>query len=93
MSNKEKKIPYDEALKQLEELVEKMEQSDLPLEKSLKYFEEGSRLLKYCEKTLQQAERKIEMLTRVTEEDGAEFQSFDEVYEKDEKDSEEEEFF
>ena len=58
------KINFEEALKQLEEIVNKMESGELGLEESLGLFEEGIRLARLCNKKLKAAERKIEILTK-----------------------------
>ncbi len=55
---------FEEALKELEEIVRKMESGDLTLEKSLESFEEGVRLSRFCSKRLDEAERRIEILLK-----------------------------
>jgi exodeoxyribonuclease VII small subunit len=55
---------FEEALKGLEEIVQRMESRDLALEESLRLFEEGVRLTRVCSERLDEAERKIEILTR-----------------------------
>jgi Exodeoxyribonuclease VII small subunit (EC 3.1.11.6) len=55
---------FEEALKELEEIVRKMESGDLTLEESLKSFEEGVRLSRFCSKRLDEAERRIEVLLK-----------------------------
>ena len=60
---KEKKEPsFEEALEQLENLVNSMEDGDIPLTDLVEKFEEGTKLLKSCEKSLKKAELKIEKL-------------------------------
>lgn len=59
---------FEEALKELEEIVRKMESGDLTLEKSLKSFEEGVRLSRFCSKRLDEAERRVEILLKNEEE-------------------------
>ena len=59
-----KEMKFETALKRLEEIVEKLEEGDLDLAESLKLFEEGVKLSKVCNKKLNEAEKKIEMLTR-----------------------------
>ena len=58
------KMSFEKALKQLEEIVHKLESGDLGLEDSLQLFEEGIKLSRLCNKKLELAERKIEMLTK-----------------------------
>lgn len=53
---------FEAQLKELEALVEKMEQGDLPLEESLKAFERGVQLARACQKTLGEAEQKVKIL-------------------------------
>jgi exodeoxyribonuclease VII small subunit len=59
-----KKEKFEEALKKLEAIVAQMEEGDLPLEETLKAFEEGVRLAKLCTSKLDEAERKVEKLIR-----------------------------
>jgi len=60
-------IKFDQALKRLEKIVEDMEGGELPLEDSLKKYEEGIKLARICLEKLDQAEKKIEVLQRSTE--------------------------
>ncbi len=63
MSEKEtEQMNFEEALKKLEKLVEKMEKEELTLEESLKSFQEGIELTRYCRQLLTEAEYKVEML-------------------------------
>lgn len=55
-------MPFEEALKKLESIVEAMEAGDLPLETLLARFEEGTRLVKTCQARLQEADLKIQQL-------------------------------
>jgi exodeoxyribonuclease VII small subunit len=57
-------MPFEEALKKLETLVEAMESGDLPLEALLDKYEEGSRLVKVCQAKLEEAELKIQKLEK-----------------------------
>lgn len=65
MSKKASKdpIPFEQALAELESLVETMEKGDLSLEESLTSFERGIALTRHCQQALQEAEQKIEILT------------------------------
>ncbi len=56
------KLTFEDALDQLETLVEAMEAGDTPLAEMLARFEEGNRLLKVCEARLKDAELKIEQI-------------------------------
>lgn len=62
----EKEIPFEEALKKLESIVESLESGDLPLEKALKSYEEGVKMADLCSKKLTEAEKRVEVLTRTT---------------------------
>ncbi len=57
-------VPFEEALHKLEGIVEEMESEDLPLEKLLTRFEEGTRLAKLCQEKLSEAELKIAQLEK-----------------------------
>jgi exodeoxyribonuclease VII small subunit len=54
---------FEDSLKRLQELVQRLESGEQGLEASLQIFEEGTRLLRDCYGRLEQAERKIEILT------------------------------
>ena len=62
MAKNKKSVDFEEALDQLEELVEDMENGDLTLEESLKAFEQGIKLTRECQTALSQAEQKVQML-------------------------------
>lgn len=55
---------FEECLQRLEVIVKEMERGDLPLEQSLKLFEEGVELSGSCRKELEEAEGKIEILIK-----------------------------
>jgi exodeoxyribonuclease VII small subunit len=57
-------LPFEEALKKLEGIVEAMESDDLPLETLLAKYEEGSKLVKQCRGKLSEAELKIQQLEK-----------------------------
>ncbi len=56
-------MDFEQKLKELEKLVEKLASGDLSLEDSLKSFERGLKLSKDCHKELDQAEQKAKQLT------------------------------
>jgi exodeoxyribonuclease VII small subunit len=58
-----KKKSFEDSLKELENIVAKLESGDLALEKSLEEFEVGTRLYKECKDQLSIAEKKIALLT------------------------------
>lgn len=57
-------VKFEQAMARLEAIVGELEKGDLPLEESLKIFEEGIRLSKSCLKVLEEAERKVEVLVQ-----------------------------
>lgn len=57
-----KAVRFEDSLAELEQLVERMEQGNLPLEESLKLFERGVQLTRSCQKALQEAEQKVQIL-------------------------------
>ena len=61
MANKE---TFENSISKLEKIVENLEASDLPLEKSLKLFEDGIKQARNCEKKLGEAEGKIQKLIK-----------------------------
>jgi exodeoxyribonuclease VII small subunit len=62
MAAKQKKLDYEAAVKELEALVERLEQGDISLEESLKLYERGVLLTRDCQESLQAAEQKVQML-------------------------------
>ncbi|MEO8648744.1 MAG: exodeoxyribonuclease VII small subunit [Acidobacteriota bacterium] len=54
---------FESSIGELEKIVKQLEVGDLPLEKSLKLFEDGVKLARECRERLAEAERKIEILT------------------------------
>ena len=57
-------MPFEEAMKKLEAIVEAMESGDLPLETMLAQFEEGTKLARQCQARLEEAELKIQQLEK-----------------------------
>ena len=55
---------FEDAMERLEEIVQSLEGGELPLEDSLKVFEEGIKLVKFCSKKLEEAEKKVTLLVR-----------------------------
>ena len=62
MASKQKKLDYEAAVKELEALVEKLEQGDISLEESLQLYERGVLLTRDCQESLKAAEQKVQML-------------------------------
>jgi exodeoxyribonuclease VII small subunit len=57
-------LPFEEALRKLESIVESMESEELPLETLLTKYEEGTLLVKTCQEKLAEAELKIQRLEK-----------------------------
>ena len=73
MARRSKKQPdFETALGELETLVEQMEQGDLSLEESLKLFERGVTLTRDCQKALDEAQQKVQILLEKSEQAQAE---------------------
>jgi exodeoxyribonuclease VII small subunit len=57
---------FEKSLQELEQLVEKLERGDLPLDESMQTFERGFALARECQSALQQAQARVEILTKRT---------------------------
>lgn len=57
-------VKFEQAMARLEAIVGELEKGDLPLDESLKIFEEGIRLSKSCLRVLEEAEKKVEVLVQ-----------------------------
>lgn len=55
---------FEDALKKLEKIVAEMESGEISLDESLKRYEEGIKLSRFCLKKLEEAEKKIEILQK-----------------------------
>ena len=62
MAKEDKNIDFESSLKELENIVAKLEDENINLEDSVKSFEKGINLVKECQKQLQTAELKIKKL-------------------------------
>jgi exodeoxyribonuclease VII small subunit len=60
-------INLETALKELDSLVERMEQGDLSLQESLELFERGIKLTRMCQSALKSAQQKVEVLSAQNE--------------------------
>jgi exodeoxyribonuclease VII small subunit len=69
MSNQEQKslVGLEKSLEELEALVARLEGGDLPLEQALKEFERGVKLTRQCQTALKEAEQKVEILLKCTD--------------------------
>jgi exodeoxyribonuclease VII small subunit len=72
VDSKASRLSFEDALTQLEQIVESMEAGETPLAELLAKFEEGNKLLKVCETRLKDAELKIEQLRK--QKDGVTFE-------------------
>ena len=61
---REKKEKFEDALEKLEKIVSQLEEGDISLEESLKLFEEGIRLSRFCNQKLDEAEKRVEILLK-----------------------------
>lgn len=65
---KEKELPFEEAMKQLEVVAAELEKGNLSLDESVSKFEEGMQLSKQCSELLENAEKRITILLKNGEE-------------------------
>ena len=76
MSKQDNNKDFETSLKKLEKIVSDLENGELPLEESIKTFEEGVKLTKHCQNLLSKAEIKIQKL--VESKDGSiDLEAFD----------------
>lgn len=57
-----KKMSFEAALKELEDIVQQLERGDVELEKSIEIYERGEALKKHCDALLKKAEEKVEKI-------------------------------
>jgi exodeoxyribonuclease VII small subunit len=74
---KEEESDFEEALGALEEIVEAMESDRMPLAELLTSYEQGTRFLKVCQKRIDEAQAKIELIARQAESDEIALTDFD----------------
>jgi exodeoxyribonuclease VII small subunit len=58
-----KKVSFEEAIGRLEEIVRQLEKGDVPLEDSIRLYEEGMKLGKMCRKILDEADLRVRQLS------------------------------
>jgi exodeoxyribonuclease VII small subunit len=63
-NDNDKAPDFEQALAELESLVERLERGDLPLDEALKTFERGVELTRHCQAALKAAQQKVEILLR-----------------------------
>ncbi|MFO0662389.1 MAG: exodeoxyribonuclease VII small subunit [Polyangiaceae bacterium] len=76
-SDEKKTATFETSLKRLGEIVDSLEKGDLPLEDSLKLFEEGTKLARLAQDRLNKAEKRIDELLGVDEDGNPKTQPFD----------------
>ncbi|MDR9417556.1 exodeoxyribonuclease VII small subunit [Gracilimonas sp.] len=59
---KKERLSFEEALKKLESIVEQLEEEEITLEDSVKLYEEGVKMSKFCTEILEQAELRIDQV-------------------------------
>ena len=57
-------LKFEEAIAKLDDIVKKLERGDVPLDKTLELFQEGTALIKYCEDKLDNAEQIVVKLAK-----------------------------
>lgn len=62
MTEKNREMQFEEAMEKLEQIVNRLENEEVPLEEAIELFQEGMRLSKWCGGKLDQVEKKIDML-------------------------------
>jgi len=77
VSKTKKEESFEEALKNLEAIIEHLESGDVPLADLVEQYEKGTRLLKTCHERLNEAELKIEKLRVREKSDQPVFENFD----------------
>ena len=75
VENESKPLDFETAMRDLEQIVERLEHGDLPLEESLAAFERGVMLTRSCQTALKEAEQKVEILLKKA--GGAQVEDFD----------------
>lgn len=76
MATDPKEPTFEQAMKRLEEITDKLEEGDLPLEQSLALFEEGMKLSKLTQQKLDLAQHKVEQLLGIGEDGRAKTAQF-----------------
>lgn len=60
---------FEQAIKELEEIVNLLEKGDLPLEEMLKFYEKGMKQAQFCQTALREAQKKLEKFKSTQEQD------------------------
>jgi len=64
VSSEDADLAFEDAVNRLEELVREMESEEMPLEKLIEHFEQGTQLYRICEKRLDEARGRIEIIRK-----------------------------
>jgi exodeoxyribonuclease VII small subunit len=64
VKEKEPEVRFEKALGELKGIVDRLERGDLELDESLKLFERGVRLIQVCSKKLEDAQRRVDIVTK-----------------------------
>ena len=70
-----KEDKFEDAMKELEDIVKRLESGDMSLEESLTMFEKGVALSRFCFKKLEEAEKRVSIL--IKDEDGMKREPFE----------------
>jgi exodeoxyribonuclease VII small subunit len=62
MTESKEELSFEEAMEQLEGLVEKLETGEVPLEKAIQYYQEGMKLSKICNEKLGHVEKQMQQI-------------------------------
>ena len=63
------KLSFEDSIRRLKDIVDSIEQGEIPLEDSLQQYEQGMGLIKHCRGILQQAEKRIEKIAKAEQDD------------------------
>jgi len=63
----DKSLRFDEAVDKLQDIIERIESGEVPLEESIERYAEGVELLRHCRAILEKAEKKIAKLSRTSD--------------------------
>ena len=65
-NNKEENLTFEQAIEELETIINRLEEGDVPLDETIKLYEKGSELKDFCEEKLRSAEVKIQKINQKT---------------------------
>jgi len=76
---KENYLSFEEALKRIEQILKQLENKELDLEEAINLYEEGLKLIHFCEEKLKNARTRIEVILK--DKEGFRFESLEKAYE------------